>query len=160
MIRRPARAPGHFRPQREHGVGRQRALLIELLTIIATFTRLLSSLAREGEYSSQRCSRFLRTHEKLGQVLRLYVAVDRFPEWIEDTPTPEAIPRELLDQIVVLIVNVDRNQANPLHATTTKLSPSSILACYVQHEKPITQHHYEPHFLAHSSCAYTPILVP
>ena len=145
MIRRPARAPGHFRPQWEHGVGRQRALLIGLLTIIATFTRLLSSLA---------------THEKLGQVLRLYVAVDRFPEWIEDTPTPEAIPRELLDQIVVLIVNVDRNQANPLHATTTKLSPSSILACYVQHEKPITQHHYEPHFLAHSSCAYTPILVP
>ena len=55
---------------------------------------------------------------------------------------------EVLDQIVVLIVNVDRNEANPLHATGTKLSPGSILACYVQHEKPITQHHHEPRFLA------------
>ena len=81
----------------------------------------------------------LAQHQNDKVILRLYVAVDRFPEWIEDTPTPEAIPRELLDQIVVLIVNVDRNQANPLHATTTKLSPSSILACYVQHEKPITR---------------------
>ena len=48
-------------------------------------------------------------------------------------------PPRVLDQIVVLIVNVGRNQANPLHATTTKLSPGSVLACYVQHEKPINQ---------------------
>jgi len=55
-------------------------------------TDLIASFGLACGYSPERCSVFLCTHEKLGQVLRLYVTVDRFPQCIEDTPTPKAVP--------------------------------------------------------------------